>query len=167
VMIAEALGDLGERTVASDLVRLLTDASLDKDVRVMIAEALGDLGERTVASDLVRLLTDASLDEDLRGGIAKALGNLGERTVASDLVRLLSDASLPKGLRGRIAFALKRLATDTASIHKLARLLTHPTLADTVYDILWTVSRQAGMSIFPLPEPGDEGVEIVPWEDKA
>ena len=97
--------------------------------------------------------------------IAETLGNLGERTVASELVRLLSDASLSESLQGRIAEALKKLATDPIGIHQLARLLTHPRLANIAYDILWTVSRQAGVSVFPLHEPSDEVVEIVLWEN--
>ncbi len=165
--IADALGNLGERMITSDLIHLLSDPSLDKHLRRSIALALGKLGERTVASDLVRLLSDPSLTDDLWGEITDTLGNLGERTVACDLVRLLSDPSLTDDLRGSIADALKMLATDPVSIYQLARLLTHPTLADTAYDILWTVSRQAGVSIFPLHEPSDEGVEIVPWEDKT
>jgi HEAT repeat protein len=148
-------------------VRLLSDASLSDYLRGRIASTLKNLGERTVASDLVRLLSNASLSDDLRVRIALALGNLGERTIASDLVQLLSDASLSADLRVRIADTLKLLAFDPVSIHQLARLLAHPTLADTAYTILWTVSRHAGMSIFPLHEPSDEVVEIVSWEDMA
>jgi HEAT repeat protein len=165
--IAETLGKLGERSVASELVRLLSDASLDTSLRWRIAEALGELGECSVASELVRLLSDASLSDNLRRSIAEALEKLGEHSVASELVRLLSDASLPEFLRRSIAEALKKLATDPVSIHQLACLLTHPILTDTAYDILWAVSRQAGVSIFPLQEPSDEVVEIVPWNDMA
>src|SRR5207248_5577632 len=44
--IADALGTLGERSVAEDLVRLLSDERLNAFVRWNIADALGKLGER-------------------------------------------------------------------------------------------------------------------------
>ena len=190
-MIVMTLGKLGEHSVASKLGQLLSDASLadsvrgiaveileavgGKDMTVLsdfpwgwVAETLGELEERTVvASELMRLLSDASLDVRVRRSIAKALGKLGERTVASKLMKLLPDASLDADLRRSIAEALKKLAIDPVSIRQLAHLLTHPMLANTAYDILWTVSRQAGVSIFPLQEPSDEIVEIVPWDDMA
>src|SRR5437588_9532247 len=63
--IAEALGRLGERSVAADLVRLLSDEQLNVFVRWNIAEALGKLGERSVARDLVQLLSDDRLHAEL------------------------------------------------------------------------------------------------------
>ncbi len=66
--IASALGDLGERSVAPDLLRLLADQQGDQSVRRSIASALGELGERSVIPDLVRLLTDEQVDSYVRGG---------------------------------------------------------------------------------------------------
>src|SRR5256714_3770943 len=107
--IAEALGRLGERTVAADLVRLLSDEQLNVFVRWNIAEALGKLGERSVARDLVQLLSDDLLHAELQRSIADALGTLEERSAAADLVQLLADEHQDVDLRRSIADALGSL----------------------------------------------------------
>jgi HEAT repeat protein/GTPase SAR1 family protein len=123
--IAQALGTLGERTVAPDLVRLLSDerGRLYSLVGQNIAQALGTLGDRTVAPDLVRLLSDEQLHFRVRWSIAQALGTLGERTVAPDLVRLLSDEQLESDIRWSIADALGTLGERTVA-SDLVRLLS-------------------------------------------
>src|SRR6266581_7936345 len=107
--IADALGTLGERSVAAELVRLLSDERLNVFVRWNIAGALGALGERSVAGDLVQLLSDERLNVELRRGIADALGTLGEQSVAGDLVQLLADDQQDVDLCRRIAGALGTL----------------------------------------------------------
>src|SRR5262249_55499068 len=74
--ITDSLGRLGEQSVATELVRLLSDPQLDEDLQGRIAEALGHLGERSVAPALIRLLPDPHLDSVVRGRIAEALGYL-------------------------------------------------------------------------------------------
>src|SRR5437867_1035395 len=78
VDIATALGNLAERSVAPDLVRLLADEKLHSSVGVDIARALGNLAERSVAPDLVRLLADEKLGSYVGGDIARALGNFAD-----------------------------------------------------------------------------------------
>src|SRR3989440_5011289 len=97
--IAEALGSLGERSVARDLVQLLSDDRLHAELKRSIADTLGRLGERSVAGDLVQLLADEQQDMFLRRSIAEALGRLGEPSVAADLVQLLWDERLNLDLR--------------------------------------------------------------------
>src|SRR6266568_2938133 len=107
--IADALGTLGERSVAADLMRLLSDERLNAFVRWSIADALGTLGERSVAGDLVQLLAADQQNVFLCRSIAGALGTLGERSVAGDLVQLLFDERLNVDLRRSIADALGTL----------------------------------------------------------
>src|SRR2546421_850623 len=107
--IADALGRLGERSVAGDLVQLLSDDQMNVFVRWNIADALGTLGERSVARDLVQLLSDERLHAELRRSIADTLGRLGEPSVAADLVQLLADEQQDMFLRRSIAEALGTL----------------------------------------------------------
>src|SRR5947208_10466639 len=113
--IADALGTLGERSVAADLMRLLSDERLNVFVRWNIADALGTLGERSVAADLVQLLSDERLNVELRRGIADALGTLGERSVAGDLVQLFADDQQDVDLRRSIADALGMLGEESVA----------------------------------------------------
>src|SRR2546430_11213257 len=69
--IAEALGQLGERSIVPQLVALLSDEQLNPDVRASIARALGHLGERSIALQLVALLSDEQLNPDVRASRAE------------------------------------------------------------------------------------------------
>src|SRR6266568_5178063 len=109
--IADALGTLGEKSVAGDLVQLLSDERLNVELRRGIADALGTLGEQSVAGDLVQLLADDQQDVDLRRSIADALGRLGEwSVVANAMVQLLSDDQQDVYVRRRITGALGTMA---------------------------------------------------------
>src|SRR6266704_5452552 len=119
--IADALGTLGERSVAADLIRLLSDERLNAFVRWNIADALGRLGERSVADDLVQLLFDERLNVDLRRGIADALGTLREQSVAGDLVQLLTDEWQDVDMRMSIADTLGMLAEVSGGLGGLER----------------------------------------------
>jgi len=114
--IADALGTLGERSVAADLMRLLSVERLNAFVRWNIADALGTLGERSVAGDLVQLLADERLNVELRRGIAGALGTLREQSVAGDLVQLLADDQQDVFVRRRITGALGTLAEGSGRL---------------------------------------------------
>src|SRR6266571_8483306 len=122
--IADALGTLGEKSVAADLMRLLSDERLNAFVRWNIAGALGTLGEQSVAGDLVQLLADDQQDVDLRRSIADALGRLGERSVAGDLVQLLFDEQLNVDLRRDIADALGTLREQSVVANAMVQLLS-------------------------------------------
>jgi hypothetical protein len=154
------------------LVTLLSDEGQNVNVRWNIAGALGVLGERSVAKDLVRLLSDEWLHVELRSGIAGALGRLGERTVAADLVQLLVDERLDVDLRRSIASALAAYANDISIVEGLIKTLESKEISDSVNSALWTISRRAGVWIFPLHstartrnvEQSQAQYEIVPWE---
>src|SRR5947209_14872435 len=93
--IADALGRLGERSVAGDLVQLLSDEQLDVNLRSKIAEALGTLGERSVAGDLVQLLSDEQLDVNLRRSIASALAAYAnDISIIEGLIESLQDKEI-------------------------------------------------------------------------
>ena len=67
---------LGERSVVPELLKLLSNQQVDKDVRGRIAAALGTLGERSVVPDLLKLLSNEQVNTDVRRRIADALGTL-------------------------------------------------------------------------------------------
>lgn len=154
------LGQLGERSIAPQLVQLLSDEQLNSRVRESIAYALGQLGERSIAPQLVQRLSDEQLDWQLRERIAGALGRLGEPSIAPQLLQLLSDEQLNSSVRQRIAEALKALATDEATIHALTALLPTSDIADSIHHLLWTMSRQIGVRIFIADTPNGKNDQM-------
>jgi HEAT repeat protein len=130
--IADALGTLGERSVAEDLVQLLADDQQDVNLRRSIADALGMLGEwPVVANAMVQLLSDDQQDVFVRRRITGALGTMAEvsgrlsegleRSVAEDLVQLLTDEWLDADMRMSIADALGMLAEGSGRLGGLER----------------------------------------------
>jgi HEAT repeat protein len=125
-----------------------------------------------VARELVQLLSDERLHEFVRMSIADALGRLAEEQVAPDLVQLLSDGQLPVELRKSIADALAAYTNDISIVSGLIKSLQDREIADSAYSALWTISRRAGVWIFPM-HLTDQSTnvnqlqfeyEIVPWE---
>jgi hypothetical protein len=108
----------------------------------------------------------------VRSKIAEALGTLGERSVASDLVHLLSDDQLDVNLRKSIASMLAAYANDISIFEGLIKSLQDTEISDSVYSALWTISRRAGVWIFPMHltahtrnvKQSQTQHEIVPWE---
>jgi HEAT repeat protein len=93
--IADALGILGERSVAADLVQLLSDKRLHAFVRRNIVDALGTLGEPSVAADLVQLLSDKRLEVVLRRSIADTLAvYIRDISTVTGLVKSLPDKEI-------------------------------------------------------------------------
>jgi HEAT repeat protein len=140
-------------------------------VRWNIADALGALGERSVAGELMRLLSDERLHVFVRRRIADALGRLAEESVAGDLVQLLSDERLDVDLRKSIADALAAYASDISIVEGLIKSLEDREISDSVYSALWTISKRAGVWIFPVHltaytrnvKISQAQYEIVPW----
>ena len=171
--IAIALARLGERAVAARaMVQMLSDDRFGVFARRSIADALATLAEKSVAGDLVKLLSDKQLHLFIRRKIADALGKLAEGSVAGDLVHLLSDKMLEVELRGSIAAALAAYADDNSIVEGLIKALQDEEISDSVYNALWTISRRAGLWIFPMHptahtssvKQSQDQYEIVPWE---
>ena len=92
--------------------------------------------------------------------------------MAGDLVQLLSDEQLDVNLRKSIANALAAYANDISIVEGLIESLQDKEISDSVYSALWTISRRAGVWIFPthltahirnVKQP-EAQYEIVPWE---
>jgi HEAT repeat protein len=131
--LATTLFEIRGEAISARLIQLLSESTLDIDIRRSIASALSTLGEHSVAPELVHLLSDDSLDSDIRRSIASALGILGERSIVPELVRLLSDESLrppddstENDIRGDIASALGTLGERSVA-PELVRLLSNET----------------------------------------
>jgi len=151
--VAETLVEMGDTSVHMQLVQLLSDEQLDWQLRERIAEASGQLGERSIALQLVHLLIEAQLDARVRQSIKNALEQLGERS---------SRWQLDQSLRQRIAEALRPLATDEATIQVLTALLPTSDIADSMYHLLWTMSRQMGVRIFSAARPNGNSDHMLP-----
>ena len=118
IHLATALGRLGERSIAPDLLGLLIGELSRSDMHYRpsstslhwsIAAALGSLGERSIVPNLLQLFSDEQPHPDMRVSITMALGMLGERSVASFLSQQLSNEQIPASVREAIASALGAL----------------------------------------------------------
>jgi hypothetical protein len=126
-------------------------------MRVRIPRVLGQLGERSIRPQLLQLFSDEQLDWSMRLQIAGALGRIGEPSIVPQLVQLLSDEQLNSSVRRCIAEVLSTLAIDEATIQALAALLPTSDVADSIHQLLWTMSRQIGVRIFSADRPNGNG----------
>ena len=121
--ITEALVKLGDPSVISRLLQMLSDEKPGLVVQGIILRFLVEHGESSVAHDLLSLLSDKKLSPDLREHIAGALGKLGERSVAPKLLQLLTDPETDKGVSESIAYSLGKLG-ERSVVPELLSLLS-------------------------------------------
>ncbi|MCP4398357.1 MAG: CHAT domain-containing protein [bacterium] len=105
-----ALGTIGDRAFASDLLEVLQTDEYP-EVRQAAAAALGTLGDRAFALTLLEVL---QIDEysEVRQAAAAALGTLGDRTFAPALIGVLKTDPQPE-VRQAAAIALGTLGDRT------------------------------------------------------
>ncbi len=125
--IAQAIGELGERSLARDLVPLLSNPQIDSFVRAGIANALSYLSNRSIVPNLLQLLSRPQLDSFVRGHIAQTLGRLDEHSVVPELLKLLLNKQEDFILQRFITIALSTL-DDRSIIPELLSLLSNPQL---------------------------------------
>jgi HEAT repeat protein len=107
--VAKTLAEVGDTTVNTQLLQLLSNEQLDWQLRERIAEALGQPGERSIVPRLVQLLIEEQLDARVLQSIKNALGQIGERSSRARLLHLLSDERVAPRLRQQIAEAFGKL----------------------------------------------------------
>ncbi len=161
IRIVYVLEKVGERSIVPQLMGMLTDQQLEESVRRSIVEALAGLGEKSVVPQLVQLLTDKQLEEAFRFRIAYAIGALGEKSVVPQLVQLLTDKQLEETYRRIIASDLTFLAYNEEHIHLLATCFLTSDIADTIYRVLWELSRKVGVRIFAADGVEGKRLEVV------
>ncbi len=108
---AKALGLIGDRSISSVLVELLT--SEDKFVACESALALGRLGEVRAVPDLIGMLDQGN--GNIRFAAAEALGQISDPIARQALERRLNDDD--EGVRAKARWALsklKKVASRTA-----------------------------------------------------
>ena len=106
---------------------------------------------------LVQLLSDEAVGLQVHERIAGALGRIGEPSIVPQLVQLLSDRQLDSVGAPVYRRSAQPLATDEATIQALAALLPTSDIADSIHQLLWTMSRQIGVRIFVADRPNGNG----------
>jgi HEAT repeat protein len=122
VNIIEALGRLGEYSLAPELYKLLSDRLLSesnyklvhdnnykKDIRRLIAESLGKLDNLEIVQDLVSLFKNSELEDEVLCGIANALSELYDKDIIPTLKDYYEDRDVKQPVRNFIATTLCRL----------------------------------------------------------
>jgi len=120
--VTTALASLGDGSIVTNLVALLSDQEIDPAVRTNIAAALGSLGARpersqrdkskfAVVPQFLALLPDEEVDHRVRMAVAEALGTLGacpepfipstglRTSFAQDKLRRRDESIVPQLLR--------------------------------------------------------------------
>ncbi len=110
--IVEILAEIGGTKVNSQLLKLLADKNVDREVQIEVVKALGVVGEQTLAGELLKKLSENTIDKEVRKYIAEALGRMGDRSLASDLLKILREPGIEDEVGGSIADALGMLGAS-------------------------------------------------------
>jgi len=147
--IAEALENLGDKTIVPELLLLLKNEKIDSDVRMGITYALGNLGDKTIVPDLLLLLKNEKVDSDVRDRIASALGNLGDKTIVPELLLLLKNEKVDFIVKSEIAEALGNLGDKTIVPELLLLLKNKKIDSDVKMGIAFVLRNLGDKTIVP------------------
>jgi len=86
--IAEALGDLGDKSAVEPLAKL-ADRSKDSYAKIAAINALGQLGDSKAVPKLVELATDEGLEPYVNKKAVQALGNIGDPGAVPAIKKML------------------------------------------------------------------------------
>jgi HEAT repeat protein len=108
-----------------DLVPLLTDAEIDKNVRSSMASTIGALGRhctnqlrQKIAQDLCQFLAGQQLPENVLLSIIGALKALKEKSIVKDLFSILNDTNNAPKIRNACVELIGVLIQDTDEAKK-------------------------------------------------
>jgi NACHT domain len=124
------------------------------------AEALAEIGGG-VNERLLQLLPNEQFNSTVRISIAIAVGKLGEKKAVDELVQMLPNEQIDLPVRWSIAIALTLLLSDERSVSDLAAMFLQSDISDSIYRLLWTVSRQVGVRIFMNDGPEGKKLEVI------
>ena len=140
--------------LATDLLTVLRDQTVDSDVRNRAASALGKLGQGSemVLTGLLTVLRDQTVDSRVRNSAASALGELGQGSemVLTSLLTVLRDQTVTSYVRNSAACALGKLGQGSEMV--LTGLLM--VLRDQTVDI--RVRKDAAYALGRLGQGSDE-----------
>jgi HEAT repeat protein len=95
IVVAQALGHIGDKAAAPALIKLLGDPKAEEDVREAVSRAVGAIGEKgaPVVPALTHMLEDPQADRDTKWYAGEALGWIGKNAAPAVpvLIRLLED----------------------------------------------------------------------------
>ncbi len=114
---------LVQHTTTTAIIEMLRNTKIKPHIRVTIAQALADIDKSSLVPDLLHILADPVVMEEVRMGVAEAIGLLGEKK-----------ATVEELLRWWSFYALR----DPLHVSGLV---------DSIYQVLWAVSRRAGVII--------------------
>jgi len=120
--IVQTLVAIGEDKVIERLLDMLSDARLNRELRINIAQALSTQRKPNVIRRLKQLFSNAQTDSHIRGSVIQALGILGEHSMTDLLLEMLQDRHLDWHVREGIVQSLGILGGDAIS-RKLLDLL--------------------------------------------
>lgn len=127
--VADALGELGDPTLAPALVQMFLDPD-NSPIYYRLAITLGKLGNSAIIPELFDLLLrkDSYLDEYAQGGIIIALRMMVNQEVIKFFMRLLQRNDISIYVRCQIARAFTDIKRTDVPVKDLLNLLNNPTI---------------------------------------
>jgi HEAT repeat protein len=97
--LVQASGVFQHADITQILVHVLSEESIDIEVRMRMAQTLSISGSASMVSTMIDILSNSFINLDVRISIAVALGNLLDDTNVPKLITLASNMHLDKDLR--------------------------------------------------------------------
>ncbi|HEY7418473.1 MAG TPA: HEAT repeat domain-containing protein, partial [Ktedonobacteraceae bacterium] len=118
-----ALGELGDPTIAPELLQLLKQHGKTDLTCYRIAVVLGKLGNRDVIPDLQYLLQDNQFHDYVRSGIVTALRIMADQHIVAYFMQVLKDEHIKEYVRCQVARAFNEISREYIPVTDLFHIL--------------------------------------------
>lgn len=151
---ARILGSATDGGMLDIIVGMLDARTVDPLGQELAVLVLNLRDEPDAAMPLVDRLGDRRLPLRVRMRMADAVATLGSSDHIDRLVSLLADRSLTVELRGRLALAIMRMtdSRNRPTFERLAELMSSADDVPEVSTLLWHLSEQVGVPVYPSDE---------------
>jgi HEAT repeat protein len=123
---ARALIELGEKSVAPELMNMLTNEKLSDTENIEVLELVGSSGDKSVAPLLLNMLLAETTSTIIKPAIAHALRNIKESSLVGDILEHLQDETIDWEIQWLLTESLEGL--QEIAIASLRSMLQNPNI---------------------------------------
>ena len=107
--LATALIELGEKSIVSALLDMLTDEQCFESEKIESLKLVGSLGDKSVAPQLLQMLLSKTTNISIKPALAQALRDLKESSLVNSILELLQDETIAWEIRWLLTESLEGL----------------------------------------------------------
>ncbi len=132
LQLAAALLELGEKSIAPELMAMLADEKRFDEDKIPLLELVASSGDKSVTSKLLQMLVAETTSPSIKPAIAQALRDLKDSSLVSSMLKQLQDENIAWEIRWLLTESLEGLQESAIASLRLREILGKPNIDQRV-----------------------------------